>query len=94
MHVGPISQEVLPHDGTHKQARGRSVDASLFAVELTEIYGTPTPNAMAKAETILFIECWAPCIITRSNIYTRNLNMNPTQIRLVTIFGIKENFLT
>ena len=81
-------------DSTHKQAGGWSVDAALFVEELVEIYSTPTPNAMAKAETILFIECWAPCIITRSNIYTRNLNMNPTQIRLITILGIKENFLT
>ena len=78
------------HEGTHKQVGGRSVDAALFAKELAEIYSTPTPNAMAKAETILFIECWAPCIITRSNIYTRNLNMNPTQIRLIIILGIKE----
>ena len=25
------------HDGTHKQAKGRSVDAALFAEELTEM---------------------------------------------------------
>ena len=35
------------HDGTHKQAKGRSVNAALFAEELIEIYSTPTPNAMA-----------------------------------------------
>ena len=45
------------HDGTHKQARGRSVDATLFTEELTEIYITPTPNAMAKARKIVLIEC-------------------------------------
>ena len=44
-------------DGTHKQAGGRSVDATLFAEELVEIYSTPTPNAMAKAEKIVLIEC-------------------------------------
>ena len=44
-------------DGTHKQARGRSVDAALFAEELVEIYNTPTPNAMAKARKIELIEC-------------------------------------
>ena len=81
-------------DGIHKQAGGRSVDAALFAEELVKIYITPTPNAMAKSEKIVLIECLSPFIITRSNIYTQNLNMNPTQIRLITILGIKENFLT
>ena len=45
------------HDGTHKQAGGRLVDAALFAKELTEIYSSPTPNAMAKARRIVLIEC-------------------------------------
>ena len=40
------------HDGTHKQAGGRSVDAALFAEELIEIYSTPTPNVMAKPERL------------------------------------------
>ena len=44
-------------DGTHKQAGGRSVNGALFAEELTEIYSTPTPNAMAKAEKIVLIAC-------------------------------------
>ena len=44
------------HNGTHKQAGGRSVEA-LLAEELTEIYNTPTPNAMAKARKIVLIEC-------------------------------------
>ena len=53
------------HDSTHKQAGGRSVDATLFAEELVEIYSTPTPNAMAKAEKIELIDCSSPCTITR-----------------------------
>ena len=53
------------HDCTHKQAGGWSVDASLFAEELTEIYGTPTPNAMAKVGKIILIECSSPCTITK-----------------------------
>ena len=53
------------HDGTHKQAGGRSVDAALFAEELTEIYSTPTPNAMAKARKIILIECFVVFTITR-----------------------------
>ena len=44
-------------EGTHKQAGGRSVDATLFDEELAEIYSTPTPNAMAKAGKIVLIEC-------------------------------------
>ena len=53
------------HDGTHKQARDRSVDAALFAKELIEIYSTPTPNVMMKAEKIVLIECSCPFTITR-----------------------------
>ena len=45
------------HDGTHKLVGGRSVDAALFLEELTEIYSTPTPNAMAKAGKVVLIEC-------------------------------------
>ena len=45
------------HDGTHKQAGGRLVDAAMFAKELAEIYSTPTPNTMAKAKKIVLIEC-------------------------------------
>ena len=44
-------------EGTHKQTRGRSVNAALFAKELAEIYSTPTPNAMAKTRKIVLIEC-------------------------------------
>ena len=43
-------------DSTHKQARGRSVDAALFAEELAEIYSTPILNAMMKAKKIILIE--------------------------------------
>ena len=46
------------HDGTHKQAKGRSVDATLFAEELAEIYNIPT-HVMTKAEKIVLIECSA-----------------------------------
>ena len=52
-------------DDTHKQAEGQSVDTALFAEELTEIYSTPTPNAMAKAKKIVLIECSCPCTITK-----------------------------
>ena len=52
-----LNKHNISRDGTHNQARGRSVDAALFAEELTEIYSTPTPNAIAKAEKIILIEC-------------------------------------
>ena len=52
-------------DGTHKQARCRSVNAALFAEELVDIYSTPTPNAMAKAKKIVLIECLCFFTITR-----------------------------
>ena len=50
---------------TLKQVGGRSVDAALFAEELAEIYSTPTPNAMVKAEKIVLIECSFFFTITR-----------------------------
>ena len=53
------------HDGTHKQAGGRSVDAALFVEELVKIYCTPTPNAMVNARKIVLIECSSPFTITR-----------------------------
>ena len=36
-------------DGTHRQVRGRSVDAALLVEELVEIYSTPTPKGWRKA---------------------------------------------
>ena len=39
------------HDGTHKQAGGQSVDAAMFAEELTKIYNTPTPTLIFIPET-------------------------------------------
>ena len=53
------------HDGTHKQARSRSVDVALFAEELVKIYSTPTPNAMEKVKKIVLIECSSFFTITK-----------------------------
>ena len=78
-------------DGTHKQTGGRSVDAALLVEELVGIYSTPTPKGWREAEkVIVLIDCVISFTIT-GDIYTRNLNMNPTQIRLITILGTKEN---
>ena len=38
------------HDGTHRQAEGRSVDAAPLVEELVEIYSTPTPKGWREAE--------------------------------------------
>ena len=56
-------------DGTQQQAGGQSVDVALFAEELVEIYSTPTPNAMAKAEKIVLIECSCPFYNNQSLIF-------------------------
>ena len=37
-------------DGTHRQARGRSVDVALLVEELVEIYSTPTPKGQREAK--------------------------------------------
>ena len=39
-------------DGTHKQARSRSVDAALFAEELAEIYIAPTYKDWREAKKV------------------------------------------
>ena len=52
-----IYKHKTSRDGNHKQAGGQSVDAALFAEKITEIYSTPTPNSMTKAEKIVLIEC-------------------------------------
>ena len=37
-------------DGTHRQTRGRQVDAALPIEELIEIYSTPTPKGWREIE--------------------------------------------
>ena len=41
------------HDGTHRQAEGRSVDAALLVEELIEIYSTPTPKGWRRARKVI-----------------------------------------
>ena len=81
------------HDETDRQAEGRSDDAALLVEELIKIYSTPTSKGWRKArKVIVLIDCVIYVFtIAGSNIYTQNLNMNPTQIRLIMILGIKEN---
>ena len=43
------------HDGTHRQARGRSVDVALLVEELVEIYSTPTPKGWREAEKVIVL---------------------------------------
>ena len=46
------------HDGTHRQARGRSVDAVLLVEELIEIYNTPTPKGWREARKVIVLIDW------------------------------------
>ena len=46
------------HDGTHRQAGGRSVDATLLVEDLVEIYNTSTLKGWCEAEkVIVLIDC-------------------------------------
>jgi len=81
------------HDGTHGQAWGQSVDAALLDEEHIEVYSTPTPKGWCEARKVIVLIDWLYVFFVQqpgSNIYTGNLNMNPTQIRLITILEIKK----
>ena len=69
------------------------INTALLVEELAEIYSTPTPKGWrdTKKGKAIMIDCSILFTIAGVNIYTRNLNMNPTQVRLITIFGIREN---
>ena len=45
-----LYKQNISHDGTHRQARGRSVDATLLVEELVKIYSTPTPKGWREAK--------------------------------------------
>ena len=65
-------------------------DAALLAEELTEIYSSPTPNGWHRAKkSKLYLIDWMSFTIVGVQYCTRRLNMNPTQVRLITIFGIE-----
>ena len=40
------------HDGTHRQAGGRSIDAALLVEDVIEIYSTPTPKGWREAKKV------------------------------------------
>ena len=46
----------ISHDGTHRQAGGRSVDAALLVEELAKIYSTPTPKGWREAKKVIGID--------------------------------------
>ena len=71
-------------------------DAALLVKELAEIYTTPTPKGWheAKKSKLYLIDWMSLLQWSGSNIYTWSLSINPTQVRLITIFGIKKIFLT
>ena len=57
-------------------------DAALLVEELAEIYTTPTPKGWhgAKKESDLYWLIGCLLQYLGSNIYTRSLSMNPTQV--------------
>ena len=67
-------------------------NAALLVEELVEIYTTPSPKGWREAKKVIGID-WLDDLLQQpgSNIYTWNQSMNPTQVRLVTIFAIREN---
>ena len=50
-----LYKQNISHDGTHRQARGRSVDAALLVEELIEIYSTPTPKGWREAGKVIVL---------------------------------------
>ena len=66
------------------------IDAVVLAEELAEIYST-TPKGWPEPKNVIDLYL-IDCVLLQQSgfdIYTRSLNMNPTQARFVTIFGIK-----
>ena len=69
------------------------IDAAILAEEVTEIYSTPTPKGWPEPKKVIDLYL-IDCSFYNSrgfDIYTRDLNMNPTRARSVTILGINEN---
>ena len=46
------------HDGTHRQAGGRSIDAALLVEDVIEIYSTPTPKGWREARKVIVLIDW------------------------------------
>ena len=42
-------------DGTHRQARGRSIDAALLVEEVIKIYNTPIPKGWHEARKVIVL---------------------------------------
>ena len=54
-------------------------------------YNTPTPKGWREPKKVIVLDGCSSLYNNRVQYFTRNLNMNPTQIQLITILGIKEN---
>ena len=66
------------------------IDAALLVEELAEIYNTPTPKGWREAEKSNFYWLIVLTIAELQYLYSEP-KQNPTQIRVITTFGIKEN---
>ena len=69
------------------------MDVAVLAKELTMIYST-TPKGWPESKQVNNLY-WIDCVLQQPgfDIYTRSLKMNPTRVRLSTIFGTKKTFL-
>ena len=67
------------------------IDTAVLAEELAEIYSTPTPKGWLEPKKVSNLYLINGVIYNSwgSNIYTRSIDMNPTRVRLSTIFGTK-----
>ena len=71
------------------------IDAAVLAEELAEIYSTPTPKGWLEPKKVidLYLIDWLSSIIARVWYLYPEPKMNPTRVRLNTIFGIMKTFL-
>ena len=69
------------------------INAAILVEELAEIYSTPTPKGWPELKKVIDLYLIDCCLYNSRgfDIYTRDLNMNPTRARFVTILGINKN---
>ena len=71
------------------------IDAAVLAEELAEIYSTPTPKGWPEPKKVidLYLIDWSLSTIAGVWYLYPDPKMNPTRVRLNTIFGIMKTFL-
>ena len=69
------------------------IDAAVLAEELADIYSTPTPKGWSEPKKVIDLYLIDCCLYNSQgfDIYIRDLNINPTRARFVTILDINKN---